>query len=136
MPNRSIWRYSRALNRAFEICSWLTLAVIGLDIFGFVLKETLPAPIHFENPGWLAWIAFWSFFLTSAVCIASQFFLWVGMIVWSAVWPGEWIVLRILLVLAQLLTLTIGSTMIYVFIYRKQHERAQKILVARTGVSA
>jgi hypothetical protein len=35
-----------------------------------------------------------------------------------------------------LVTLTIGSSLIYVFIYRKQHERAQKVMMARAGVTA
>lgn len=136
MPRRSNWRYSRFLNRAFGICSWLTLLVVALDVLGFVLGQTIQEPIYFENPGWLARVAIGCLFLLVGICIASQFFLWIGMMVWSAVWPGEWILLRVSLVLAQLVTLTIGSTLIYIFIYRKQHERAQKLVMTRAGVTA
>jgi len=136
MPNRPTWRYSKSLNRAFEVCSWLTPLVIALDVLGFLLGQTLQEPVYWENPSRIAWVGIGFLFLVIAICVVSQFFLWIGMIVWSAVWPGEWIVLRVLLVLSQLLTLTIGSTLIYIFIYRKQHERAQKLMAARTGVSA
>jgi hypothetical protein len=136
MPERSKWVYSKTQNRIFEICSWFTLVMIGLDVLGFVLGETLQQRIYIEHPGWLTWIGFGSLLLLCGVCVISQFLLWIGMMVWSAVWPGEWFVIRILLVLAQLVTLTIGSSLIYVFIYRKQHERAQKVMMARAGVTA
>lgn len=136
MAERSTWRYSIALNRAFEMCSWLSLLVIVLDVLGLVLGETNQGPLYIEKPGWPRWLGIGLFFLVVAICVVSQFFLWIGMMVWSAVWPGEWVVVRILLVLAQLVTLTIGSSLIYLFIYRKQHERAQKFIAARAGVSA
>ncbi len=135
MPKRSNWHYSRFLIVPFDLHCF-TLLVIALDVLGFILGETLREPIYFENPGWLVRIALGFLFLIIAICVVSQFFLWIGMMVWSAFWPGEWIVLRILFVLAQLITLTLGSTLIYIFIYRKQHERAQKVVTARAGVSA
>jgi len=131
-----MWHYTITRNRIFEICSWFTLVTIAVDVLGFVVGETLQEPIYFKHLGWLGGIAVAGIFLILAICVFSQIFLWLGMIAWSAVWPGEWIVLRGLLVAAQLLTLSFGSSLIYVFVYRKQHERAQQSMMARAGVSA
>ncbi len=136
MPERSGWRYSKARNRAFEICSWFTLVTIALGVLGIVMQEILQLPVYIEHPDWLVWVVFGFLFLVVAVCLVTQFFLWIGVMMWSAVWPREWIVIRIFLVLAQLVTLNYGSSLIYVFIYRKQHERAQRFMTARAGASA
>jgi len=134
MPERSKWQYSRARNRIFEICAWFTLVQAALLIFGFVVSSGFP--ITFENPTWSIRVAFGLLLALIGICMISQFVLWPGMIVWSAAGSEEWVVLRIVLVVAQLVTLNFGSLLVYLFLYRPRHERVHRRVAAQAGVSA
>jgi hypothetical protein len=135
MPERSGWLYSTARNRLFEICSWFTLVHLALLVFGLVAGSVLD-PISIESRSWPVWVAVGFAFALVGICLVSQFILWISMVVWSAFWSEEWFVLRILMVLAQLLTFNFGSSLIYLFIYRPRHERIQRRVAAQAGVSA
>jgi hypothetical protein len=137
MPQSSEWLYSPSRNRVFAVCSYFTVAMLAL----FVCEATFSLffsiqPFSIENPAWPIRVAFWILFLILAACVLSQLYLWVGMIVWTAFWCGEWIVLRVLLLLAQLLTLSFGSAIVYVFLYRRQHISVQRRVAQGAGVSA
>lgn len=136
MRERSEWNYSPIRNRIFEVCGYLTVAILTLGFCGVIFNLVYPdLKLSISHPGWLIWLGFGMLFSVAATCVLSQWFLWIGMMIWTALWSGEWIVLRILLVLAQILSLSFGSALVYVFFYRRQHNRIQSRARLRAGVS-
>ena len=137
MRERSEWNYSPMRNRLFEVCSYLTVATATLGLLGVIFSMVFPEQsLTIEHPQWFIWVGFGALFFVLAVCVLSQWFLWIGMMVWTVFWSGEWIVLRLLLVLAQLVTLSVGSALIYAFFYRRRHNRIQTRAPLRAEVLA
>ncbi|MGC2640004.1 MAG: hypothetical protein WA294_22695 [Acidobacteriaceae bacterium] len=136
MRERSEWNYSPMRNRLFEVCSYLTIATLTLDICALLLGIALPdQTFSLQHPQWFIWVGFGALFPVIAVCVLSQWFLWIGMMVWTAFWSREWIVSRVLLVLAQLVTLSFGSALVYAIFYRRHHNRIQSRALLRAGVT-
>lgn len=137
MPQSTEWLYSPSRNRLFAICSYVTAAIVTLDVCAIVVGLfTSPHSVSIENPSWLIRIAVGVLFLGAAACILSQFTLWFGMMVWTALWWDEWLVLRVLLLLFQLITLGAGSALVYAVFYRKIHNSRQARMALRAGASA
>jgi membrane protein implicated in regulation of membrane protease activity len=71
-------------------------------------------------------------FVLVGICLLSQFVIWIGMMTWTAFWYDD---IRILLVIAQLIFFSFGSALIYLFLYRPRHEKAQGQTALQAGVS-
>jgi hypothetical protein len=119
----------------FTICAWMTVVMLGLDVLGFVLSVGLDEPIMMKSPSWPVQAMLGGLFVLVGICLLSQFVIWIGMMTWTAFWYDEWFVIRILLVIAQLIFFSFGSALIYLFLYRPRHEKAQGQTALQAGVS-
>lgn len=105
------------MNLLFAICSVITLVVLAIEIIGLYLYPMSEMRLP-ETHGVLA--LFVLVLLSVAICLASQLWLWIGMLIFCMRYDRRPAVWRVLGVLFQICTLSFASCLIYFFAYRAQ----------------
>jgi hypothetical protein len=119
MPRTDTWIYSRTADKLFAFSSWIAVVSLCANIVLIAIDPI--TEVRFDHTP-LALTVFGIVFVLMGITVISQFYLFFGMLYFSAFRDCRGMTLRVICVMVQLLFVTLGSALIYAIVYRPQRK--------------